>query len=70
MAACACPGPDLRRPAAPDRVRIDGAALTQLTQDIRAGQYANVHSVLVVRYGWLAYEEYFRGADEKRGVMR
>lgn len=54
--------------AAPESAGVDVAALRQLTVDIREGDYANVHSVLVVRDGKLVYEEYFRGADERRGT--
>jgi CubicO group peptidase (beta-lactamase class C family) len=33
----------------------------------RAGKYSNIHSLLVVRSGKLAMEEYFQGEDERRG---
>jgi CubicO group peptidase (beta-lactamase class C family) len=52
---------------APDSVGIDSAAVAKLAQDIRAGQYSNIHSLLVVRSGKLAIEEYFQGEDERRG---
>jgi hypothetical protein len=45
---------------APDYVGIDSAAVAKLAQDIRAGKYSNIHSLLVVRSGKLAIEEYSR----------
>jgi CubicO group peptidase (beta-lactamase class C family) len=52
---------------APESVGIDSAAVTKLTEDIRAGKYSNIHSLLVLRSGKLAVEEYFHGEDERRG---
>ena len=46
---------------------MDSAQLAQLGADVRAGRYGNVHSLLVYRHGRIAYEQYFSGADERRG---
>lgn len=46
---------------------MDGVLLADLANDIRSGQYSNIHSLLVVRHGKLAVEEYFTGVDERRG---
>jgi CubicO group peptidase (beta-lactamase class C family) len=48
-------------------VGIDGAAIAKLTEDIHAGKYRNIHSLLVVRSGKLVAEAYFQGEDERRG---
>ncbi len=50
-----------------ESVGIDGAAIAKLTEDIRAGKHSNIHSLLVMRSGKLAVEEYFQGEDERRG---
>jgi hypothetical protein len=49
---------------------LDGLDLTllqTLVQKIRAGEFENIHSLLIVRNGKLVVEEYFKGADERRG---
>jgi CubicO group peptidase (beta-lactamase class C family) len=53
--------------ASAESVGIDGAAVTKLTEHIRAGKYSNIHSLLVVRSGKLVAEAYFQGEDERRG---
>lgn len=53
--------------ASPEAAGLDGALLAELTDDIRAGEYLNIHSLLVVRDGKLVFEEYFAGPDERRG---
>ena len=53
--------------ASAESVGIDGAAIAKLTEDIRAGKYKNIHSLLVLRSGKLVAEEYFQGEDERRG---
>jgi hypothetical protein len=42
---------DEMQTVAPDSVGIDSAAVAKLAQDIRAGKYSNIHSLLVVRFG-------------------
>lgn len=64
--ASAASAADLER-AAPEAVGLDEAQLSQLTEDIRAGDYVNIHGLLVVRHGKLAWEAYFAGPDERRG---
>ena len=54
--------------ADPGSVGLDKAALVRLTDAIGAGDYANIHGLLVVRHGKLAWEAYFAGPDERRGV--
>jgi CubicO group peptidase (beta-lactamase class C family) len=53
--------------ASAESVGIDGAAIVKLTEDIRAGKYSNIHSLLVLRSGKLIAEAYFQGEDERRG---
>jgi CubicO group peptidase (beta-lactamase class C family) len=53
--------------ASAESVGIDGAAIAKLTEDIRAGKYQNVHSLLILRSGKLIAEAYFQGEDERRG---
>jgi CubicO group peptidase (beta-lactamase class C family) len=53
--------------ASAESVGIDSAAIAQLTEDIRAGKYKNIHSLLVLRSGKLVAEAYFQGEDERRG---
>lgn len=53
--------------ASAESVGIDGGAIAKLTEDIRAGKYSNIHSLLVLRSGKLVAEAYFRGDDERRG---
>lgn len=47
--------------ATPSEVGLDGARLESLVDRIRSGQYRDIHSLLIVRYGKLALEEYFNG---------
>ena len=53
--------------ASAEAAGIDSTLLAALTRDIRAGKYPNIHSLLVVHHGKLGVEEYFEGADERRG---
>jgi CubicO group peptidase (beta-lactamase class C family) len=53
--------------ASTESVGIDSAAIAKLTEDIRAGKYKNIHSLLVLRSGKLVAEAYFQGDDERRG---
>ncbi|HJU64508.1 MAG TPA: serine hydrolase [Gemmatimonadaceae bacterium] len=48
-------------------VGIDSARMASLVDSIRGQRLPNLHSVLVVRRGKLAFEEYFAGSDERRG---
>jgi CubicO group peptidase (beta-lactamase class C family) len=61
-----CPGEPAPAPwptATPEAVGLDGAALEVLAARIEGGEIANVHSLLVVREGKLAFERYFAGDD-------
>ena len=48
----------------PAEAGFDQAALEELTDDIRAGEYGNIHAVLVEHDGKLVYEEYFTAEDQ------
>jgi CubicO group peptidase (beta-lactamase class C family) len=50
-----------------ESVGLDSAVVAKLAADIRADKYSNIHSLLVVRSGRLAVEDYFQGHDERRG---
>jgi CubicO group peptidase (beta-lactamase class C family) len=54
---------------APKDVGLDPAAITKLTGAIRAGEYSDIHSLLVIRHDQLAVEEYFSGPDERRDAL-
>ena len=60
-------GRDQLEKVSAESVGIDAAAIAKLTEDIRAGKHSNIHSLLVLRSGKLAVEEYFQGEDERRG---
>jgi CubicO group peptidase (beta-lactamase class C family) len=49
--------------ASPAEVGADASLLTALVREIEAGDYVNIHSVLVVKDGLLVLEEYFDGHD-------
>jgi CubicO group peptidase (beta-lactamase class C family) len=53
--------------ATPAEVGLDGARLTALTAHLREHPELNIHAVLVVKDGRLAYEEYFPGEDNDWG---
>jgi CubicO group peptidase (beta-lactamase class C family) len=49
-------------PASPSAVGLDSARLNVLVRDLQTGRYPDIHSLLIVRHGRLAVEEYFNGA--------
>jgi CubicO group peptidase (beta-lactamase class C family) len=53
--------------ATPDAVGLDPAILCGIGPRFQGWTDANVHAVLVVRHGKLAYERYFIGQDERLG---
>jgi len=53
---------------APEAAGLDAAALERLAGAIESDPEINIHSVLVVRHGKLAWERYFSGRDEDWGV--
>jgi CubicO group peptidase (beta-lactamase class C family) len=69
-AACASPPNDPAASggdwavASPSSVGLDGSLLQQATDDIAAGEWGNVHALVVVRGGKLVHEAYFPGRDE------
>lgn len=53
----------------PKDVGLDSGAIEKLVAAIRAGQYSDIHSLLVIRHDQLAVEEYFSGPDERRDTV-
>jgi len=49
----------------PESVGMDGGKLSALAARFEEWKEANLHGVVVVRYGKLAFEHYFRGFDLK-----
>ena len=45
------------------KVGIDSNRIIALTNKIMAGYYINIHSLLILRYNKLVYENYFHGSD-------
>jgi CubicO group peptidase (beta-lactamase class C family) len=52
----------------PNTVGLDRAPLDQLVDQINTDPEFNIHSILVVKDGKLAFEEYFGGADQDWGT--
>jgi CubicO group peptidase (beta-lactamase class C family) len=67
MAAAPAAKPQPWKTATPEAVGMNSARLDALAQDIRGGKYADIHGLLVVRHGKLAFEQYFTGDDDRRG---
>lgn len=60
------PGDDWPR-SRPEEAGLDCAPLEELVRALREGErYPDVHSLLVVRHGYLVVEEYFDGWDAER----
>lgn len=53
--------------ATPAEVGLDADRLAALTRALRAGEFGNVHALLIEKSGKLVYEEYFTGRDETWG---
>lgn len=51
--------------AAPDEAGLDGAALCGLDRFLEQWPKRNIHAVVVVRHGKLAFERYYSGADDR-----
>ena len=51
--------------ASPESVGLDGAKLCALAARFEEWKEANLHGVVVIRHGKLAFEHYFRGFDLK-----
>lgn len=47
-----------------DEHRIDVPSMNKITSKIKAQEYPNIHSVLIVKNGELVYEKYFQGRDQ------
>jgi CubicO group peptidase (beta-lactamase class C family) len=47
--------------ATPDHVGLDGQKLNALSQMIAAGDYGDIQSLLIVRHGYMALENYYLG---------
>jgi CubicO group peptidase (beta-lactamase class C family) len=56
------PSADWRR-ARPQDVDLDPARITTLISRLRANQPAGIHSLVLVRHGYLVTEEYFNGSS-------
>jgi CubicO group peptidase (beta-lactamase class C family) len=56
------PGADWRR-ATPAQVGIDRAAIDALVARLRSNAVAGIHSLTIVRNGYMAVEEYFNGSS-------
>ena len=54
--------------ATPEGVGLDPARLAAMTGTIRAGDYGNIHAVVIERDGKLVYEQYFEGEDRSWGA--
>ena len=54
--------------ATPEEVGLDPARLAAMTAAIRAGDYGNIHAVVIERDGKLVYEQYFDGVDRSWGA--
>lgn len=50
----------------PGEQGIDQASLTRMGADITAGNYGDVHGVVLVRNGYLVFENYFNGYNDQR----
>lgn len=48
----------------PEEQGLNSARLALLERNIESGQYGEIHSLLIVRHGYLCYEKYFRGAGQ------
>ena len=55
------------RTASAESLGVDQARLALLTRSVRAWPELGVHAILVERAGYLIYEEYFDGFDQKWG---
>jgi len=51
------------RTALPNQVAMDSSAMATLSHDVRAGEYPTMHSLLVVRHGYLVFNEYVAGVE-------
>src|SRR4030095_6824928 len=50
------------RSAAPAQVGLDGARLNSLADRLRSNAIPGLHSLIVVRHGYVALEAYFNGS--------
>jgi len=74
QAATDCPSPitseDHRQMVTPDSVGLSTTKLCALVARFEEWKEANLHGVVVVRHGKLAFEHYFRGYDLKARRVR
>jgi CubicO group peptidase (beta-lactamase class C family) len=47
----------------PDEVNLDSDILAELTEKLNAGDYGRINSMLIVKEGKIAYENYFNGCS-------
>ncbi len=48
----------------PEEQNLDGSKLAQLSEKIIAGEYKEIHSLLIMRNGYLVFEEYYGGYSQ------
>lgn len=54
--------------SSPEAAGLDPERLAAMTEAIRAGEYGNIHAVVIERDGKLVYEQYFEGEDQSWGA--
>jgi CubicO group peptidase (beta-lactamase class C family) len=54
------------RTAAPEQLGFQQGALQRVVQHLRAGEVPGLHAFIVVRFGYVAAEEYFGGASAEQ----
>lgn len=52
--------------SSPSEQNLNGDLLDQLNQKIRNGEYGDIHSLLIMRNGYLVFEEYYRGFSQNQ----
>jgi CubicO group peptidase (beta-lactamase class C family) len=63
------PGSDGWAVAAPSDAGLDPATLCPVVPRFAEWRQADIHSIVVVRHGVLAFEHYFAGADQRYGTV-
>lgn len=58
------------RVAAPAAVGLDAGRMTALRRNVADGRYGTIEGLLVVRYGWLAHEQYVGWSADRAHTMQ